>query len=255
MIGIIGAGNMGRALARGWGEPILATDGGSGRAAALVAELGGEALTDNAELIERADIILLAHKPHQLASIAAGARAEGKLVVSVLGPSTVASIQCAYPGATVVRAMPNTPVEVRRGVTCIARGGEAGVELFERVGTVYVLPEELMGLATATIGVMPAYIALIAEAAIDASVCYGLDLEASTSMFLETLAGTAELLMARKGDTLLVRREVASPGESTVRGLAALERNGIRTAFNEAMHDVLERLSLPYEGRPTLGGH
>src|SRR5579872_3826453 len=169
---------MGRALARGWGEPVLATDGGSGRAAALVAELGGEALTDNAELVERADIIVLAHKPHQLASIAAGTRAEGKLVVSVLGPCTVESIRCAYPGATVVRAMPNTPVEVRRGVTCIARGGEAGIELFERVGTVYVLPEELMGLGTASIGVMPAYIALIAEAAIDASVCYGMDLEA-----------------------------------------------------------------------------
>ena len=254
MIGIIGAGNMGSALARGWGEPVLATDSGSGRAAALVAELGGEALTDNAELIARADIILLAHRPDLLQAIGDLGDASGKLVASVLGPSKVEEIQRAYPGATVARAMPNTPVEVRRGVTCIAEGGEAAVELFERVGRVHVLPESQMDLATATIGVMPAYIALIAEAAIDASVCYGMPYATATNMFLETLAGTAELLLVRDGDTLRARREVASPGESTVRGVAELERHGIRTAFNDATRAVLERLNLPYEGTPALGG-
>lgn len=248
---------MGSALARGWGEPVLATDSGSGRAAALVAELGGKVPSDNAALVDEADIILLAHRPDQLETIAEhvharGARVAGKLIVSVLGPSTVAQLQNAYPEATIVRAMLNTPVEVRRGVTCIAEGGEAGVELFERVGRVFVLPEALMGLATATIGVMPAYIALIAEAAIDASVCYGMPYGHATNMFLETLAGTAQLLLARNGDTIGVRRGVASPGESTVRGIAELERNGIRSAFNEAMRAVLERLSLPYTGAPVL---
>jgi pyrroline-5-carboxylate reductase len=116
-----------------------------------------------------------------------------------------------------------------------------------------VVPEAMMDLATATIGVMPAYIALIAEAAIDASVLYGMPYTTATDMFLETLAGTAELLIARDGDTLRARRDVASPGESTVRGVAALERHGMRTAFVTAMHDVLERLSLPYEGTPVLG--
>jgi pyrroline-5-carboxylate reductase len=253
VIGIIGAGNMGRALARGWGEPVLATDSGSGRAAALVAELGGEALTDNRELIARADIVVLAHRPEQLASIGQGARAAGKMVVSVLGPCPVAAIRAAYREATVVRAMPNTPVEVRRGVTAIAEGGEAGIPLFERVGKVYVVPEPQMSLATASTGVMPAYIALLAEAAIDASVCYGMPYSVATEVFLETLAGTAALLQARGGNTLLARREVGSPGESTVRGLAALERAGVRTAFNDAMRAVLERLSLPYEGAPVLG--
>src|SRR4051812_49569284 len=61
---------MARALARGWGERVLATDGGSGRAAALVDELGGEALGSNAELAERADLVLLACKPYQLETIA-----------------------------------------------------------------------------------------------------------------------------------------------------------------------------------------
>jgi pyrroline-5-carboxylate reductase len=244
---------MGGALARGWGDSVLATDSGSGRAEALVADLGGEALTDNAELIRRADIILLAHRPDQLEAIAAGNSAEGKMVVSVLGPTKIKQLQSAYPGATIVRAMPNTPVEIRRGVTCIAEGGESGVALFERVGRVFVLPEKQMDLATATVGVMPAYMALIAEAAIEASVCYGMPLGAATEMIIQTMAGTAELLATKDGDTLRVRREVASPGESTVRGVAALERHGVRTAFNAATRDVLERLSLPYEGAPVVG--
>src|SRR3954470_23844363 len=70
-IGLVGAGNMGSALARGWGQPILATDSGSGRAKALAAELGGEALANNAELAQRADVVILAHKPAQLSQVAA----------------------------------------------------------------------------------------------------------------------------------------------------------------------------------------
>ena len=67
-------------------------------------------------------------------------------------------------------------------------------------------------------------------------------------MFLQTLIGTSQLIAARGGDTLDVRREVESPGESTVRGVAALERCGIRPMMQEAMKDVLHRLSQPYHG-------
>lgn len=252
MLGIIGAGNMAGALARGWGDPVLATDGGSGRAAKLVAELGGEALRDNAELAARADVILLGHKPHQLHAIAEKIDAAGKMVVSVLGPTTTAELQRAYPKSRVVRVMPNTPVAVRNGVCCIAAGGEEAVPLFERVGRVFVLPEHLMDLATATIGVTPAYVAVIVEAMVDAASIQGLPVALASDMFVATLEGTAQLIRARGGDTLAVRREVASPGESTVRGVAALERNGIRNMFDQAMRAVVERLSLPYEGKPVL---
>jgi pyrroline-5-carboxylate reductase len=241
MLGIVGAGNMASALARGWGEPVLATDGGSGRAAALVEQLGGEALAGNAELFARADTILLAHKPYQLEKVASEVDAAGKTVVSVLGATTVAQLQAAYPDSTVVRAMPNTPVAIRRGVTCIAQGGESAVERFERVGAVFVLPESQMDVATATMGVLPAYIAVIAEASIDAAVHNGLTADRATAIFLEALAGSAELLLAREGDTLGVRREVTSPGGSTARGLAALDRHGLRTAFHEAMQAVMNR--------------
>lgn len=140
---------------------------------------------------------------------------------------------------------------LRRGVVAVAQGGEPAVELLSRLGRVVILPEHQMDLATATSGVMPAYVALVAEAAIDAAVCYGLPLQHATDMFLDTLAGTAELIIARHGDTLAVRREVGSPGESTVRGVAALERHGIRGAFNDASRSVLERLALPYDGKPV----
>ncbi|HEU4657441.1 MAG TPA: pyrroline-5-carboxylate reductase [Capillimicrobium sp.] len=241
MIGIIGAGNMAGALARGWGEPVLATDSGSGRAAALVAEVGGEALRDNAELARRADTILLGHKPYQLEQVAAEIDAAGKTVISVLGGTTVAQLQAAYPDSTVVRTMPNTPVAIRRGVTCIAEGGEVAVPLFERVGTVFVLPESQLEAATATMGVTPAYVALIAEASIDAAIRSGLPAPRATDIFLAALAGSAELLIAREGDTLGVRREVTSPGGTTARGLAALEANGLRTAIDQAMRAVIGR--------------
>jgi len=248
MLGIIGAGNMAGALARGWGEPVLASDGGSGRAARLVAEIGGEALSSNAELVRRAETIILGHQPHQLQEIARQVDAAGKQVFSVLGPTTVAELQRAYPRSTVARIMPNTPVELRKGVSCIARGGEAAVPLFERVGRVFVLPESQMNLAVATIGVTPAYIAVLVEAMVDAAALNGLAPDLAADLFLETLIGTSHLIAAKGFDTLAVRRGVASPGESTVRGVAALERCGIRPMLQEAMRDVLQRLSQTYHG-------
>src|SRR4051812_44823542 len=240
-IGVIGAGNMAGALARGWGEPVLATDGGSGRAAALVAELGGEALSSNAELAERADLVVLGCKPYQLEPIATEMGGKASRVMSLLGGTTVERLRTAFPDAEVYLTLPNTPVEVRRGITIVAQETPLADDvraLLERVGLVVVLPEALMGTATATTGVAPAYVALVAEAMIDAAVKHGLKAGLATELVIEVLAGSAELLRAREGDTLGMRREVTSPGGSTARGLAALEHAGLRTAFLDAMEAV-----------------
>src|SRR5438270_28705 len=69
-VGLIGAGNMARAMARGWGDPVLCSDSGSGRARALAQELGGEALDSNAAVAQRADLVVLCHKPAQLEPVA-----------------------------------------------------------------------------------------------------------------------------------------------------------------------------------------
>ena len=244
-VGLIGAGNMARALARGWGDPVLCSDGGSGRAQALADELGGEAVS-NREVARRADLVVLAHKPYQLAAVAAEIAADAKAVASVLGGTTVAALQDAYPGKPVFRLMPNTPVEVRRGVTCFVPGDRvpeelerAVVELFERLGLVVRLEERLLNPATALAGVGPAYFALVAEADADAGVRHGLSAPLAGRLVAETMAGTAELLRVRDYDTLAVRREVTSPGGSTARGLAALEDAGLRGAFQHAADAVL----------------
>jgi pyrroline-5-carboxylate reductase len=240
-IGLIGAGNMARALARGWGEPVLATDGGSGRAAALVEELGGEVAASNADLAQRADLVVLACKPYQLPAVAAETAPHARRVLSVLGGTSVADLRTALPSAEVYATIPNTPVEVGRGVTIVAEETPLADDvraLLERVGTVVVLPERLMAPATATTGVSPAYVALVAEAMVDAAVKHGLKADLASQLVIEVLAGSAELLRHHDGDTLAMRREVASPGGSTARGLAALERGGLRTAFLDAMAAV-----------------
>jgi pyrroline-5-carboxylate reductase len=246
VVGLIGAGNMARALARGWGEPLLCTDAGSGRAQALAAEVGGEAVASNAELAERAELVVLCHKPAQLRAVAEQVKGRARVIASVLAGTPISALQEAYPGVPVMRTMPNTPVEVRRGVICLAPapGIDAEVERsvrerFSRLGTVVELPESQMDLATAVMGVSPAYVALVAEAQVDAAVKYGLPARRGAELFVETLAGTAALLAARDYDTLAVRREVTSPGGSTARGLAALEAGGVRAAFLDALAAVL----------------
>jgi pyrroline-5-carboxylate reductase len=246
-VGFIGAGNMARALARGWGDPVLCTDSGSGRAQALAAELGGEAVATNRELAERADIVILAHKPAQLTEVAWEAAGAAKAVVSLLARTPQADVRSAYPGLPVFRVEPNTAVEVGRGALAFAEPDvqtdpalyERVKELFARVGTVVEVPERLMSVAGGLSGVGPAYWALLVEAQVDAAVRRGMPAALAVQLITDTMAGSAELLRARGGDTLAMRREVASPGGTTARGLAALERGGIRTAFADAMDDVV----------------
>jgi pyrroline-5-carboxylate reductase len=262
-VGLIGAGNMARALARGWGDPVLCSDSGSGRAQALADELGGKA-TSNLEVAREADLVVLCHKPYQLEAVAQEIAGEVKAVVSILGGTTLHDLGQAYPGLPVFRIEPNTPVEVRRGVLLWAAptadpavGGavdpakaetalheqiraEEVLELFERIGWVARVPERLLGAAAAVSAVGPAYLALLAETWADAAIRHGLTPEVASGLTIATMAGTADLLAVRDGDTLAVRREVTSPGGSTARGLDALERAGLRTAFSDAM-DAVER--------------
>jgi pyrroline-5-carboxylate reductase len=247
-VGLIGAGNMARALARGWGDPVLASDGGSGRARALAEELGGEGAASNLEVAQRADVVVLCHKPAQLEAVAREIAGTAPAVASVLGATTVGALQTAYPETPVFRFMPNTPVEVRRGVVCYSPADgidpeleRSVVALFERVGSVVRLPEAMMEAAAALTSVGPAYQALLAEAQVDAAVRYGLSAATAGRLVVETMAGTAALLALREHDTLAVRREVTSPGGSTARGLAALERASVRAGFQDAIDAVMGR--------------
>ncbi|MGZ4298905.1 MAG: pyrroline-5-carboxylate reductase family protein, partial [Solirubrobacteraceae bacterium] len=83
-VGLIGAGNMARAMARGWGDPVLCSDSGSRRAQALADELGGEAFESNVEVADRADLVVLCHKPAQFVAVARELRGHAKAVASVV---------------------------------------------------------------------------------------------------------------------------------------------------------------------------
>jgi pyrroline-5-carboxylate reductase len=246
-VGLIGAGNMARAIARGWGDPVLYSDSGSGRARALAEELGGEALDSNAEVAERADLVVLCHKPAQLAAVAREIRDRVKAVASVLAATPLVALQGEYPNVPLFRLAPNMAVEVGRGVICYAAApnvppgleGEV-IALFGRLGTVVPIGDGMMEAATAVSSVGPAYHALVAEAQVDAAIRHGLGAPLASRLVAETMAGTAALLAKRDYDTLELRREVTSPGGVTARGLAALERGGIRTAFQDAIDAVIE---------------
>lgn len=245
-IGLVGSGNMARALARGWQRPVLCTDAVPERAQALAAEVGGEAVGSNAELAERADLVVLCHKPGQLREVAAEVAPNARAVASILGATPVSALREAYPGVPVLRLIPSTPVEVRKGVVCMAAANgvdpqlERSVQdLFAELGTLVRLPESQIDVAMALMSCAPAFWALAVEAQVDAGVRRGLTTEDAQEMVVSTMAGTAALLRERGMDTLQVRREVTSPGGSTARGLAALEGHGLRGAYAAAVDAVL----------------
>jgi pyrroline-5-carboxylate reductase len=246
-IGLIGAGNMARALARGWGEPLLCSDGGSGRAAALAAEVGGEALATNAEVAQRADLVVLAHKPAGLDAVAGEIAGKARAVASILGSTPLSAVAAAYPDTPVLRFMPNMPVEVRRGVVVYGGAERADAQLerevlalFGRLGEVVPVKDGLVDAAMAIAGCGTAFVALVAEAQVEAGVRTGLDAATASRLAVGNLEGTAALLREREGDTLGLRREVTSPGGSTARGLAALEEHGVRAAFDAAAQAVVQ---------------
>jgi pyrroline-5-carboxylate reductase len=243
IVGFCGSGSMAAAMARGLAGAIdgmLFSDSGSGRAGGLAAELGGEAVASNAELSERADVVVLAVKPAKLDQ-AAGELQGAKVVVSLLGATSLEKVSAAFPAAGVVRVMPNVGVEVRKGVLCVAGEPDAEVRgMLEVLGHVVDLPDAQFDAATAVMGCTPAYLALAVEAIADAGAEDGLDLELARELVVETAAGTAELLRVRHPAD--VRKAVASPGGSTEAGLEALDREGAREAFAAAVRASLERM-------------
>jgi pyrroline-5-carboxylate reductase len=247
-LGLIGAGNMASALARGIGEPVLVADVDAARADALAAELGGEAVGSNAELAERADVVVLCHKPNQLAEVAEQVGGRARVVASILAATTTAQLEAAYPGVPVYRFIPNIPAEVRQGVLCYVPGSLAAdgpeaeiLELFGRAGTILALEDEpLIEPAMALMACGPAFYALIAESFADAGAAHGLPRGDALRMTVETMAGAAGYLRVHDYDTDAVKARVATPGGTTERGLIALEEHGIRDVCRAAVDAVVE---------------
>jgi pyrroline-5-carboxylate reductase len=244
-LGLVGAGNMASALARGIGEPVLVHDIDAAKAEALAAELGGQALSA-AQLADKADAVVLCHKPQQLEEVAAEIRP--RVVVTILAATTTEQIESAYPDTPVYRFIPNIPAEVRKGVLCYVPGSRAAdgpekelLELFGRAGTIIRVDDEpLIEPAMAVMSCGAAFMALVAESFAAAGAEHGLPPDDAMRMVVETMGGTAAYLAENAWDAGALRERVATPGGATERGLIRLEEEGLARVCRAAVDAVVE---------------
>jgi pyrroline-5-carboxylate reductase len=251
-VGVIGAGKIGGSLlAR------LAESGGFDLGVSDVhadqlkpfGELGVRITTSNRELAEESDMLVVAVKPWDVEGVlseVAPAISDGKAVTSVAAGVTIKRMEARLPqGAAVLRVMPNIGASVGMGAAVITSnepGREAlptVMEMFRHVGDVMELPERLFDAATALHGSGPAYVALFADALIQAGVREGIPRAAARQLVVETIAGTAELLKERSAHQ--VRDEVMTPGGTTAAAFVAMEKAGFVAAVYDGVEAATEQ--------------
>jgi pyrroline-5-carboxylate reductase len=246
LVGLVGAGPMATALARGWGRPVICTDAGSGRAALLAGEVGGRAAPGNRELAREAVFTVLCHPPEQLEAVAREVDGVASTVVSVLSGISLSRLRVVYRSTPVARFAVNLPVEVRMGTVSYlgAMGVDPEVEAeiverFSELGSFRRRSEDDMPTVIGLSGVGPAYVSLLIEAQVEAARHRGFPETEATELVLQTMAGSVALLRRRTMDTGELRRSIASPGGPTSAGLGVLERSGVRAMFREALEAVV----------------
>ena len=252
-VGFLGAGVMAEAMLRGLsgsGAVLLASDPDPSRRALVESECGTRALADNRALVAEAMLVVLAVKPQAAPAVLAeiGPHLQpDQTLLSIVAGLRLAVIAAAIPAEIgLIRAMPNAPALIGAGITGVALAGRgmAGEELARAIlaplGRVVILPENLLDAVTGLSGSGPAYVALFAEALIEAGVKVGLSRQVATELAVQTLLGSAQLL-AKGEPPVSLRERVTSPGGTTAFGLHALERGGLRAAVIEAVTAATER--------------
>ena len=248
-VGVIGLGNMGAAIANGLLASSKVSAGrlhGFDANAHRTAAFGGQGHGRCAALLDQAEIVIVAVKPHIVPSVLQEIAAHGStaLFVSVAAGVTLDTIEQALPNARgVIRAMPNTAAEVCASTTALVASASTAqadigrtVALFDAVGTTVVLDREpLMHVATALVGSGPAFVYVMAEALADGAVAAGMPRQLARDAAAGMLAGAAALLAAHDGSPAELKDRVASPGGTTIAGLRALESHGFRDAVIEAV--------------------
>ncbi len=205
----------------------------------------------NHQVLDGADVLLLAVKPQVFAAVAQNLTIDAAappLVISIMAGVTLDALTATVPGCPVIRAMPNTPATVGAGMTAIALGQTAEAKhrewaeaIFSAVGSVVTVPESLMDAVTGLSGSGPGYIALVIEALADGGVAAGLPRATALQLAIQTVKGTAELLQAQEMHPGVLKDRVTSPGGTTITGIAELEAAGVRSAFIEAVRAASER--------------
>lgn len=257
-IGFLGAGQMATALAKGFvaagllpESDIVAFDPVAAATQNFRAAIAGcKQVANNAGVVSAADVIFLSVKPQQMTEVMQQVKANvspDKLFVSIAAGITLAQLSAGLNTQRVVRVMPNTPCLVGKGASAFARGagaspadGERVRKLLSAVGLAFELDEKLLDAVTGLSGSGPAFVYVMIEALSDGGVRAGLPRAVATQLAAQTVLGAAQMVLGGEHPAVLKDR-VASPGGTTIAGLAALEAHGLRGALIAAVEAATRR--------------
>ena len=256
LVGVVGAGSMGGAIASGLvasgaADPsgVMAADPNETSRAAL-GELGLRTFSDAAEMVSAGpDVVVLAVKPQILPGVLAGLAdlLAGRPVISIAAGVPLATLEAALPTSRVVRVMPNLPVKVLSGATAICAGSRATAADVERargifgaLGSARVMREDQLDAEGAVVSCGPAYIALFVDVLTRAAVEHGMTCSDAREMVLSTMRGVATQLLESGEHPRAYMDKVTSPGGTTAAGLRALEPD-LFLAVEDAVDAALRR--------------
>ena len=261
-IACIGSGNMGFALMKGaaaalGGTNIGFTDADSAKAQAAAESLQAAVYQSNHEAVRRGDFVFLAVKPQVLAEVLAEiahavqerlAAKKPPALVSMAAGWSIKKIQAIAGNAPVVRIMPNTPALISQGMIAIAASPEVPAEkiaeletILKSAGDVDRLDERYMDAATALSGSGPAFVYLFIEALADGGVQAGLPRDKALRYAAQTVLGSAAMVRETGKHPGELKDMVASPGGTTIAGLAALENGAFRGGVMRAVEAAWRR--------------
>ena len=260
--GLIGAGNMGGAIARAVSRSVrdgVLVDRDADRAAALAADLGFSAVSQE-EAVRECSYLFLGIKPHLVAGVLAELspilkqRETPPVLVSMAAGVTTGQLG-AYAGQElpVIRIMPNTPVAVGQGVVLYSKNEavtpeqEQGfLDLMARAGGLYPIDETIIDAGTAVSGCGPAFAYLMVDAMADGGVACGLPRADAIKYAAQTMIGAAQMILEAGKHPAQLKNEVCSPGGSTIQGVRVLEQRAVPAALMDAV-------ILSYEKSAALG--
>lgn len=257
-IGFFGAGRMATALVQGIlraglcrPDQLRAGDVHAPQRERFEKETGVKACAHNAEVAAFCDLAVLAVKPvHVREALASFREPFGqKLLISIAAGIPIQTLENGLnPGARVVRVMPNTPALARAGISVFSAGRHVKEEdlrhteaILGAVGTAIPLPEEMLDAVTGLSGSGPAYIFLVIEALADGGVEMGLPRDVANQLAVETVLGSAKLVLETKRHPRELRDMVTSPGGTTMEGLRVLEECGVHAALVKAVRAATEK--------------
>jgi pyrroline-5-carboxylate reductase len=258
-IGFIGTGKMGEALMRGilnagLAEPkkVFIFDADEKRMAALAKALKIQTNTSGARVVGNSDIVFIALKPGIVPVVireVADRVTPQHLIISIAAGVPIAAIECLLPaGARVVRVMSNTPCVISAAASAFALGKNATTEdakwvktVFDAVGKSFLVEEKQLDAVTGLSGSGPAYVSVVIEALADGGVRMGLSREVAMTLAAQTVFGASKMLLESNLHPAQLKDMVASPGGTTVAGLHALERAGLRAALMNAVEAATVR--------------